>query len=333
MELPVSDAERAITATVRGLRRLRVAGPRHAGSRRPTPSNLAAFETAWRQSPVPIVGFGIAIKRTGTNADPVCVRVYVRRKLSKRRLGSLALLPSSAEFGVALPSLPLDVVEMPVNPQLQSSCSAGAEISALGGKGTLGALVVSALGVKFGLTCAHVVAPWSHPNPFATRVTVALPGVESTVTFGTVEAWTPFFSLGANTADAALIRLDPDISVDNALGPSAVLDNTPISDLDLLRGKSVRIRTRRGELTGLVDSVKNDLSFGFGGRDFPFSNILAYQASVLPGDSGASVVLGANRLVGLHFAGSGVGGTIGPGYCVTGRKILQAFPNHQLRLP
>jgi hypothetical protein len=175
-----------------------------------------------------------------------------------------------------------------------------------------------------------VVAPWSQPNPFGTAVTVALPAGGQSEAFGTVEAWTAFSALDQNTADAALIRLDPGMAVDNALGAGALLDNTPIADLDLLHAKTVRVRTRRGEVTGLVDSVKNDLTFGFAGRDFTFSNILAYQANVMPGDSGSSVVLGADRLLGLHFAGNGING---PGYCVTARKILQAFPNRHLRLP
>lgn len=323
------ERNRAIAATLRGLRLLTARGWGRAAPHGSRPTNLALFESAWRQSLAPI-GYGVALRRTGDAVtDDICVRVYVRRKVSRRQLGSLAVLPPCAELGLVMPPVPIDVVELPLTPQLHLTCPAGAEISALDMKGTLGAVVVDALGVKFGLTCAHVVAPWSRPNPFGTRVSVALPDRQHSEAFGAVEAWTPFSALDVNTADAALIRLDPDVTVDNGLGAAALLDDTPIADLDLLNSKAVRIRTRRGDVPGLVDSVHNQLSFGFAGRDFTFSNILAYQASVMAGDSGSSVVLSGNRLLGLHFAGNGVNG---PGYCVTGRKILQAFPNRHLRL-
>jgi hypothetical protein len=326
-----NERERAIAVTLSGLRQLAERCPRRPVLYRARPTNLSSFEIAWRQAPTPIVGYGIALKRTGgAVTDDVCVRIYVRQKLSRRRLRSLALIPPRAEFGTTMPPVAIDVIAMPDTPQLQGSCTAGAGISAAGANGTLGAVVVDALGVRFGLTCAHVVAPWSRPNPLGTPVTLALPGGQQSEAFGTVDAWTLFSALDENTADAALIRLDPDMTVDNALGTGALLDDTPIAALDLLHGKAIRIRTRRGEVSGLVDSVKNVLTFGFAGRDFTFSNILAYQANVMAGDSGSSVVFGTDRLLGLHFAGNGV---IGPGYCVTGRKILQAFPNRQLRLP
>lgn len=327
-----NEQERAIATTLSALRQLTARGRRRPVSHRARPTNLSSFEIAWRQSSTAIVGYGVALKRTdGFVTGDVCVRIYVRRKLSRHRSRSLALLPRRAELGSTMPPVPIDVIEMPETPQLQGSCTAGAGISAGTANGTLGAIVVDALGVRFGLTCAHVVAPWSRPNPFGTAVTVAMPGQQEGTAFGTVEAWTAFSALDQNTADAALIRLAPDMAVDNALGAGASLDNTAIGNLnDLLHARTVRVRTRRGEVSGLVDSVKNDLTFGFAGRDFTFSNILAYHANVMPGDSGSSVVLGADRLLGLHFAGSGING---PGYCVTAHKILEAFPNRHLRLP
>jgi hypothetical protein len=259
-----------------------------------------------------------------------CVRVYVEQKRPRQRLGPGAAIPGRAEFGPNAPPVLIDVVELTRRPQLQASFKAGASISAAGLGGTLGAVVVNGLGATFGLTCAHVAAPWWNDNPFGTRVTVAVPGVPDGEVLGTVETWTAFSVRNENTADAALIRLDSGTTVDNALSSGARVDESTVQDLDLLHAGEVRIRTRRGEVSGLVDSVRNKLTFGFAGRDFEFSNILAYQAAVEEGDSGSSVVLGTDRLLGMHFAG--VGGT-GPGYCVIGRKILQAFPNYHLRLP
>lgn len=323
-----SELTHTIGATLSALGVLRHRRRRRSGPL-PLPMNAGQFGSAYCGAA--IRGFGVALKqRDGITTDDVAVRIYVRRKLSRRRLRSLSTLPRQADFGRALPPVAIDIVEMPDLPQLHTTCKAGTGIVAGLAKGTLGGVVVDARGVRFGLTCAHVVAPWSMPNPFGKSVTLAMPGSTETEVLGTVEDWTQFSARDQNTADAALIRLESEVSVDNALGATPVMDETPIADLDLIvGGKTVRIRTRRGDVSGHVDSVKNDLSFGFAGRNFAFSNIVSYRANVMAGDSGASVVLGADRLLGLHFAGLGL---TGPGYCVTGRKIREAFSLRQLRL-
>ena len=317
------------SSSVRVLRALRMLVPpviTSAGRRTYALSNMPSFELASIQAPM--VGYGIALKRTGGEAtSETCVRIYVQRKRSKRQLRSAGVFPAYAEFGEQRHRIAIDVVELPQLPQLHASFTAGAPISAGEAEGTLGAVVVDSTGAAYGLTCAHVVAPWFVENPFKTAVRIGLPGSKSAL--GTVEEWTTFSALDQNTADAALIRLDPSVSVANSLGPTPAFVDTPIADLSKLSGTIVRIRTRRGDVSAIVDSVKNFLSFGFAGRTFAFSNILAYQADVQPGDSGSSVVDDAGRVIGLHFAGNG---GIGPGYCVTARKILQAFSNRQLRL-
>jgi hypothetical protein len=322
-----SESKESITSTLSALRELHFGSHGRQSQRQLLPSNLDRFEAASRSA---FAGFGVALKQRGGDVtNEVAVRIYMRRKLSRRRLRSLGTLPTRAEFGASLPPVAIDVVELPDRPQLHTACTAGAGIAADSAKGTLGAVVVDSRGVQFGLTCAHVVAPWAAKNPFGRLVTLSVPGTDESVALGTVEDWTRFSSLDHNTADAALVRLGAGVVVDNALGAAPTIDDSPIDQLDLLHDTSVRIRTRRGEIAGLIDSVKNDLDFGFAGRNFSFSNIVAYRASVMSGDSGSSVILGADRLLGLHFAGQGA---IGPGYCVTGRKILQAFPLRQLRL-
>jgi hypothetical protein len=320
-----SELTQTIGATLSVLKVLR---HRRGSGRLQPPINAGQFESAC--SGGAIRGFGVALKqRDRVTTDEVVVRIYVREKLARLRLRALSTLPRHADFGRAQPPVAIDIVELPDLPQLHTTCRAGTGIAADGAKGTLGGVVIDARGVRFGLTCAHVVAPWFRPNPFGQRVTLAIAGTEDTEILGAVEDWTTLSALGQNTADAALIRLDGGVSVDNALGAAPVLDDTPIAHLDLLvGGQTVRIRTRRGDISGQVDSIKNDLSFGFGGRDFAFSNIVAYRADVMAGDSGSSVVFG-DRLLGLHFAGLGL---TGPGYCVTGRKIREAFALRQLRL-
>ena len=298
-------------------------------------ANLRAFaDLDWGNG---VLGFGLAQQRTDLQETGTrCLRFYVARKRAKEHLRSAQRVPTTVRLarqdGCRM-DWPTDVIELGDRPELQAALGAGASIGSEGLSGTLGAVVQDRLGRRYALTCAHVVAPWWKQPPYERVQSPAAADAHAAAEIiGTVADWTELDSSGPNTVDAALVALEPNVSATNQplhLGPGTALASLTLKELGRLHGQTVTIASQRGHVTGILDSIGNDLPFNFTGREFRFFNIVGYRAAVQAGDSGAAVMDEQGRVIGLHFAGQPSGDH---GYCIPSRTILTAFASHGLNL-
>jgi hypothetical protein len=273
----------------------------------------------WRSN---ILGIGVGEKFTeGERVEgTLCVKFYVRRKLAKARIPARHVIPPSLSFESVGAEVLTDVHHLGGRPILHAGprirpLSPGAEIGSFRGSiGTLG-LFVKRPGdnTPLILSCYHVLADFGQGKK-DDPIEQPLEGLGpiKNVVGRLVDPSIPVDPFAANDIDAALAVVAEGVAVDRAIlqigQPAGINDLSQqdfasISQLNLVRTGAT---TNRQE--GTLDSVNATFTVldDTSGRNVTFNNVVVYNASCAAGDSGAAVLeRDTNRVVGLHFGGTG----------------------------
>jgi hypothetical protein len=248
-----------------------------------------------------VVGFGFGAKVTnGQVAAVESVRVYVRRKLPRSRLGASEVVPAKIN------GLPSDVIELPNLTAQSVNCgvSVGHYLCTAG---TIGCLVAKG-GSTYILSNNHVLA---NCNNAQQGDNILQPGPADNGEPPPIATLSDFqaldFSGSDNALDAAIAALVdagsvlPQVDMIGALSPNLVTAQV---------GLAVKKTGRTSGLTsGFVEAANEDVTVDYGpaGKAY-FQNQVAIRGAnglfSQPGDSGSLVVsANGNGPVALLFAG------------------------------
>jgi len=262
-----------------------------------------------------VTGVGVGYRRVrGRRTDQICIRVYVRRKLPRNELRPQDVLPGSVE------GVPIDVIEarfkahqdgvenrQHFNP-LVGGIIIGNPVS--DSFGTLGVSVFdNVLGEDMILSNWHVLAGRPDSVPGEPIVPgVIPPDVEvskDNIIQENAVARLHRFAL-TDEVDAAIARLNGDRFLLKRVFQIGGVDDIATATLGMDVWKS---GARTGLTPGVVSDTDADVTVDFseaGMGDRDFNNQLVIEGDVavsLAGDSGSVWLDGANRVVGLNFAG------------------------------
>ncbi len=251
-----------------------------------------------------IVGLGIADKMTdGKRTGEPTLRFYVRKKRSKKRLGSDKLIPPVIMLGDR--AILTDVYEMSspfralANVQdspVESGFSVGTSSDVRAG--TVGA-IVSFGTTRYILSNAHVL----DGKPDQTEV--VYPAMEDnnnrSNVVGLLKHIVVFESSG-NRADAALAEINTGVVFDPAI-PGAVTPYTVgTAAMDM---KVVGTGRTSGTIRGIIRDLDFDGNVRVAGETIGFEDQIVCEGLAADGDSGAVIVeQGTDRILGLLFAAS-----------------------------
>jgi hypothetical protein len=285
------------------------------------PPTLEAAKAArsWITGPN-IVGTGIAQRITAgqTTAD-LALKVYVKKKRPVQAVPSAHLVPSEVQIpGLAEPvsvdveaigQQELEVLGTKVRPVIPGY---SISVTTVDSTGTLGCLVAlqSAPSQPLLLSNAHVISGYGLD---AAGTVVIQPGesdqgqpadaiaeLSVSVTFD----FSPGFN---NTCDAAVAKIDPDVSVSGAIPSIGMPKLTPVQPA---RGMAIQ---KTGRTTGHTTGIIKDINYrtymlypqpggGYGNAGFRDQVLCTrYSAS---GDSGSLVCDATGSPIGLHWCGS-----------------------------
>jgi N-acetylmuramoyl-L-alanine amidase len=262
---------------------------------------------------VNIIGMGIGHRSTaGKDTGELALRVHVLRKLPNARLDRNRIPPIIEIPGLKGPIL-VDVVQSDVARAQLALVGDGLSLAGVDIFGTIGCVMQrSGSADAFVVTCGHVlpgrageVVEWLEFPP-----ATAFPNPR----IGTLTPFRSFLKAGddfPNETDIALVRLDPNklSPVIRFIGPIKNVRTSPLEVGEPVRlcgfGTSRSNLASRGVCEGTVKEpvslqVINIENVG----DRGFRNMVLCSGFTHPGDSGASVLDGDGRLVGIHVAGS-----------------------------
>ena len=231
-------------------------------------------------------------------------------RVSLPDIGSLPVTLEETEAPVAHA---FSARERPVRP--------GASLSPVGHlAGTACAVVRRPVGVgrsnRYLLSCEHVLFPeFKRNTPQPILQPAASDGAEYPVNvIGHQFARGGLYASGINDVDAAIVRLNRDVTVSNQ--PVSEVFTLSGTSAEFGPGQSVTLYGRSsGRLQGVIVDASIDATIGYdsayGMQTLRFSRLVRCQYDDTPrgGDSGAPVVLaGTSRLLGMHIGGgSGFG--------------------------
>jgi len=258
-----------------------------------------------------VVGVGVAHEIVaGQRTDRYCIRVYVRRKLSKSELPTEAVLPDSIE------GLPVDVIEdeFRIHQALSVTLEdhrrphtfllGGISIGnlLLGGSGTLGVSVFdNRTGQELLLSNWHVLCG---SDQCQIGEPIIQPGGGDVGTANDVVARL-FRSVLNTEVDAAIAQMSGQRLLSKEVLEIGRVDTSGRATLGMYVRKSGRTS---GLTAGIVADVSADIDVdGYPNGRRSFHNQIVVEGTTeisVPGDSGSVWVDDANRVVGLNFAGS-----------------------------
>ncbi|ADU61638.1 MAG: S1 family peptidase [Pseudodesulfovibrio sp.] len=256
-----------------------------------------------------VVGVGRAHKWVNGRALPeACIQVQVVEKVDADELADADLIPlmigNVKTDVVAVGELEFHALTAKVRP-LESGYSLGATHQGKKSTGTLGGFAQSVLSAQqhyFVLSCNHVLAKL---GAFPLGVEVTQPGPNdggvSADAVGQLWSYSPMSTTQDNPVDAALATVEEDM-----ITPVRPYVPGFLPAKDIVIGMAVLKNGRTTELTtGVV--VADKVTVEIGGYRMVDQVTATYGCA--GGDSGSLVLVrDNNKAVGLHFAGSSVGG-------------------------
>ncbi len=256
---------------------------------------------AWHGLPFGVVGIGFGIKRAeGKRAERDCIRVYVRKKLSKRDLTRRQSIPHKIA-GFLTDVVPIQSIKVHAAP----GDSIGDHT---GDAGTLGCIVKDQSS-RYLLGSWHVLTNvYGHDGDLVYMPSLALDANASAV--ATLIA-TPIFHLnaGSNAFDASVAKISDGVSIAtdvSGLGTLALPCAEATQSASVIKQGAAT-----GITTGVVDGVSEDVHIQYNGEP-SLSAILAGQMAIVPdqgdfsdeGDSGALVCTRDLHPLGLIVGGA-----------------------------
>jgi hypothetical protein len=266
--------------------------------------DIARVNSWWSPN---IAGFGIGPKESRKRgSQAMVVRFYVYNKVHKSRVPRAHLIPGKVPFDHLEIEARTDIRQLQGVPQL--NLAPGEEVGHFSGEqGTVG-LFVKCDGDDgiFLLSCAHVLKPPGAGDHDAIESPVDNDSSRAINQVGAVEDSFPLRPGNGNLCDAAIARMQPEVELSNEI-PDLGTPTSLLTDQEDLTGLGVSQRgfTTARTVSGTVREMSVSISFAFRGRIFGLSNLVRYDIESQRGDSGAAVVDGDMRVVGLHMGSEG----------------------------
>lgn len=249
-----------------------------------------------------VVGLGVAEKLTkGKRTGELALRFYVKKKKTKKNLGSHKLIPPVISIGDGK-AIFTDVYEMKsrfralINKKtspVESGFSVGIRTDVRAG--TVGA-VVSFNGDSYILSNAHVL------RGTVGQTTISYPAKEDNNNqaniVGVLQHIVPLKS-SKNRADAALAKIDAGITIDQT---STASHTVGVAEKDM---RVIGTGRTTGTIRGVVRCTDFDGEVDVFGKILDFEDQVVCEGHVDDGDSGTLIMEeGTGKILGLLFAAS-----------------------------